>query len=58
MRVRIQIVDGRRLTTREIKADNAEQAKERFMHYMALLGAIVIEEVKAVEDTDEQTTTS
>jgi len=50
-RYRFQVLDGRRLSGYQVDAENEQQAKEYFMKYMSLLGAILIQEVTAeVED--------
>jgi len=50
MTYRIQVVDGRRITSYKIEASSPEEAKQRYMHYLSLLGAVVCEEVRAIED--------
>lgn len=57
MMYQIQVLDGRRVTSYKIEATSAEEAKQRYMHYLSLLGAVVCEEINAVEDKpDEQAT--
>lgn len=48
---RFTVADGRRLSGYKVEADNEEHAKELFLKYMSLLGAIVVtEEISAMED--------
>lgn len=47
---KILITDGRRLTPRYIEAESENHAKELWFKYMGLLGAVVVEEVKAEEE--------
>lgn len=46
----IQIADGKRLCSYKVDAETEQEAKERFMHYMSLLCAIICEEIKAEID--------
>ena len=54
MTYRIQVVDGRRITSYKIEATSPEEAKQRYMHYLSLLGAVVVQEVTAEEDTNAE----
>lgn len=53
MTYRIQVVDGRRITSYKIEASSPEEAKQRYMHYLSLLGAVVCEELTAEEDMSD-----